>query len=165
MEPRLGQDDALIGEGGLGVDAGELPPRQRRGKPLGARRGDLRRGARLDVLATLRAAAPWQPLRRREQAATVARVLVRRDDFRMKRFRERTETTAIFAVDASGSSALHRLAEAKGAVELLLAQCYVRRDRVALLAFRGRGSELLLSPTRSLVRAKRSLAGLPGLFG
>jgi magnesium chelatase subunit D len=133
-----------------------------RGKPIGARRGDPRRGARLDVLATLRVAAPWQALRRRESAAPPVRVIVRREDFRLKRFREHTQTTAIFAVDASGSSALNRLAEAKGAVELLLAQCYVRRDRVALLAFRGRGCELLLSPTRSLVRAKRSLAGLPG---
>jgi magnesium chelatase subunit D len=57
---------------------------------------------------------------------------------------------------------LHRLAEAKGAVELLLADCYVRRDQVALMAFRGQQAELLLPPTRSLVRAKRSLAGLPG---
>ena len=65
-------------------------------------------------------------------------------------------------VDASGSAALHRLAEAKGAVELLLADCYVRRDNVAVLAFRGSKAELLLPPTRSLVRAKRSLAGLPG---
>jgi magnesium chelatase subunit D len=57
---------------------------------------------------------------------------------------------------------VRRLAEAKGAVELLLADCYVRRDRVALLGFRGQGAELLLPPTRSLVRAKRGLAGLPG---
>ena len=33
---------------------------------------------------------------------------------------------------------------------------------MALLAFRGSGAELLLPPTRSLVRAKRSLASLPG---
>ena len=65
-------------------------------------------------------------------------------------------------VDASGSSAANRLAEAKGAVELLLADCYVRRDEVALIAFRGRGAEIILPPTRSLVRAKRCLAGLPG---
>ena len=65
-------------------------------------------------------------------------------------------------VDASGSAALNRLAEAKGAVELLLADCYVRRDRVAVLAFRGKGTEVLLAPTRSLARAKRSLASLPG---
>ncbi len=137
----------------------------RRGRPMGAVAGDPRRGARLNLIATLRAAAPWQPVRRREQAArtgTSPRVLVRRDDFRITRYRQRSETTTIFVVDASGSAALHRLAEAKGAVELLLADCYVRRDQVALIAFRGRDAELLLPPTRSLVRAKRNIAALPG---
>jgi magnesium chelatase subunit D len=138
-----------------------------RGRPAGVRRGELRPGDRLNLIETLRAAAPWQRLRRAESAAapTVGgrpRIEVRRDDFRIARYKQRTETTAIFLVDASGSSALHRLAEAKGAVELLLADCYVRRDRVALVAFRGRGAELLLPPTRSLVRTKRSLADLPG---
>ncbi|MGA2128231.1 MAG: VWA domain-containing protein, partial [Xanthobacteraceae bacterium] len=139
-----------------------------RGRPIGARRGDPRAGARLNVIETLRAAAPWQRIRRRDGGAELApdpvrpRVEIRRDDFRITRFKQRTETTTIFVVDASGSSALHRLAEAKGAVELLLADCYVRRDRVALIAFRGRGAEILLPPTRSLVRAKRSLASLPG---
>ena len=90
------------------------------------------------------------------------RVRIRTNDFHVARRIQRGRTTTIFAVDASGSSALQRLAEAKGAVELLLAECYVRRDSVAVIAFRGRGSELLLPPTRSLVRAKRSLASLPG---
>jgi magnesium chelatase subunit D len=130
-----------------------------RGAPIGARPGTLGGGARLALLETLRAAAPWQPLRRREGGPLVA---VRREDFRVMRFRERSETTTIFIVDASGSSAMNRLAEAKGAVESLLADCYVRRDRVALISFRGRGAELLLPPTSSLVRARRSLAGLPG---
>jgi magnesium chelatase subunit D len=139
----------------------------RRGTPAGTRRGDPRAGARLNVVETLRAAAPWQPLRRAERARTgsaraAARVEVRHDDFRIKRFKQRSQTTTLFAVDASGSSALHRLAEAKGAVELLLAECYVRRDEVALIAFRGQGADLMLPPTRSLVRAKRSLAALPG---
>ena len=57
---------------------------------------------------------------------------------------------------------MQRLAEAKGAVELLLADCYVRRDQVALIAFRDEQAELLLPPTRSLVRAKKTLAALPG---
>jgi magnesium chelatase subunit D len=116
------------------------------------------------VVETLRAAAPWQSVRTgvRVTTATPARVQVRPEDFRIARFKQRAQTTTIFVVDASGSAALHRLAEAKGAVELLLADCYVRRDRVALIAFRGQGAEIVLPPTRSLVRAKRSLAGLPG---
>jgi magnesium chelatase subunit D len=146
-----------------------------RGRPLAARRGELRPGVRLNVIETLRAAAPWQPLRRRERgfedanariavrkAATNTRIDVRKDDFRVTRFRSRTATTTIFVVDASGSAALNRLAEAKGAVELLLADCYVRRDQVALIAFRGNAAELILTPTRSLARAKRGLAALPG---
>jgi magnesium chelatase subunit D len=112
----------------------------------------------------LRAAAPWQPLRRRAAGTSRAagRIVVLPDDFRITRSRHRRQTTTIFAVDASGSQALHRLAEAKGAVELLLADCYVRRDRVAVIAFRGTQAETVLPPTRSLVRAKRALAGLPG---
>jgi magnesium chelatase subunit D len=131
----------------------------RTGRPVGSRRGDPRRG-RLDLLATLRAAAPWQTLRR--GAGETRPIVVRRDDLRIRILRQRTETTTVFCVDASGSSALERLAEAKGAVELLLAEAYVRRDRVALVAFRGVGAELVLPPTRSLTRAKRGLSGLPG---
>ena len=147
--------------------AGALQKSGKRGRPAGVLRGGLRAGARLNVIETLRAAAPLQPLRRREAAANAGtssrpRILIRKDDFRISRFKQRAETTTIFVVDASGSAALHRLAEAKGAVELLLADCYIRRDQVALIAFRGSGAELLLSPTRSLARAKRSLAGLPG---
>ncbi|MCX7891324.1 MAG: magnesium chelatase subunit D [Burkholderiales bacterium] len=148
--------------------AGAVQRSRLRGRPTGTRAGDPRGGARLNVVETLRAAAPWQPLRRRERGAAARadggtpRVEVRREDFRVTRFRQRAQTTTIFVVDASGSAALHRLSEAKGAVELLLADAYVRRDRVALVAFRGKGAELLLPPTRSLARAKRSLAALPG---
>jgi magnesium chelatase subunit D len=145
--------------------AGALQHASLRGRPIGTRRGDPGPGVRLNLVETLRAAAPWQRIRRQEAEARSdppRRVEVRRDDFRITRFKLRAETTTIFVVDASGSSALHRLAEAKGAVELLLAACYVRRDRVALVAFRGQGAEILLPPTRSLVRAKRGLASLPG---
>ena len=130
-----------------------------RGRPAGARPGPLTGDARLSLLETLRAAAPWQPLRRKSPGQTIA---VRQDDFRIKKFKEQARTIAIFAVDASGSSAINRLAEAKGAIQLLLADCYVRRDQVALIAFRGRHAESLLAPTHALARAKRSLAGLPG---
>ncbi len=147
--------------------AGQQQKTRRRGRPLGVRRGQPRGGNRLALVDTLRVAAPWQQLRRRERAPAGAgqgprRVEVRPDDLRVTRFKQRTETVVIFVVDASGSTAFARLAEAKGAVELLLADCYVRRESVALVAFRGTTAELLLPPTRSLTRAKRSLAGLPG---
>ena len=145
--------------------AGALQKNALRGRPVGARKGEPRAGQRINVLETLRAAAPWQKLRQRQQAPTdeqKQRIVVRKEDFHVTRFRQSGQTTTVFVVDASGSSALNRLAEAKGAVELLLADCYVRRDSVAVLAFRGQTAELILPPTRSLARAKRSLAGLPG---
>lgn len=154
-----------------GGRAGAVLKNQSRGRPIGARRGEPRQGARLNVIETLRAAAPWQTLRARQTQLTAAglatspgprRIYVRREDFHVTRFKQQGQTTTVFVVDASGSSALHRLAEAKGAVELLLADCYVRRDQVAVIAFRGQLTELLLPPTRSLARAKRSLAALPG---
>jgi magnesium chelatase subunit D len=138
--------------------AGASQASKSRGRPIGARAGAPREG-RLALVDTLRAAAPWQKPRRREGDSSVR---VRPEDFRVIRFRQRKGTTAIFAVDASGSSAMQRLAEVKGAIELLLVDCYVRRDSVALIAFRGKTAELILPPTRSLARAKRVLAGLPG---
>ncbi len=167
--------------------AGALKKALRRGRPAGTRAGDPRTGARLDIAATLTAAAPWQRFRARSPSALRApppagedlrsspaggggdaadgggaRLRLRREDFRVKRFVERAESTTVFVVDASGSAALTRLAEAKGAVELLLAEAYVRRTQVALIAFRGVTAELLLPPTRSLARAKRALADLAG---
>ncbi len=130
-----------------------------RGRPVGSRAGAPGAGKRLALVDTLRAAAPWQKLRR---DAGSTRVVVRRDDFRIRRFVERAESTTIFAVDASGSAAIARLAESKGAVELLLAEAYVRRTQVALIAFRGTVAELVLPPTRSLARAKRCLADMAG---
>jgi len=138
-----------------------------RGRPAGTRSGRLGPRDRLDLIATLRSAAPWQRLRAMSAAVAAApasapRVRVHASDFRIRRVKHPVSTTTIFVVDASGSAALHRLAEAKGAVELMLADCYVRRDSVALIAFRGKTADLLLPETRSLARAKRCLAGLAG---
>jgi magnesium chelatase subunit D len=143
-----------------GGKAGALQKSGTRGRPAGVRSGFPRGAARLNVIETLRTAAPWQRLRGR--LAGDARVRIEAADFRVTRYKQRARTLTIFVVDASGSAALNRLAEAKGAVELLLADCYIRRDQVAVISFRGRRADLLLPPTRSLLRAKRGLAGLPG---
>ncbi|MEM9852617.1 MAG: VWA domain-containing protein, partial [Pseudomonadota bacterium] len=129
----------------------------RTGRPQPARPGKPRDGARIDLLATLRRAAPYQTLRR-----AGGRVVVLPPDLAIRRHAARSDRVVVFAVDASGSAAVARLAEAKGAVETLLSQAYRSRDSVALISFRGNGAELLLPPTRSLVAAKRRLSALPG---
>ncbi|MFM7084981.1 MAG: VWA domain-containing protein, partial [Hyphomicrobium sp.] len=148
--------------------AGAQQKSQQRGRPCGVQRGDVRNGQILNLIETLRAAAPLQTLRRKMlnsslQAAKKRTLIdVRKEDFRISHFKKRKNSTTIFVVDASGSSALHRLAEVKGAIEMILSECYIRRDHVALIAFRGTTAEMLLPPTRSLTRAQRSVAALPG---
>ena len=133
----------------------------KRGRPVMSVRGSLGHGRKLDLIATLRESAPWQAMRR-ERSANPGRIQVRKRDFYVKRFIKPSESTTIFLVDASGSTAINRLGEAKGAVELLLGESYSRRDHVALISLRGTESELILPPTRSLARARKTLSGLRG---
>ncbi|WP_062786506.1 magnesium chelatase subunit D [Novosphingobium capsulatum] len=160
---RIAAGQAGRAKTGGGGGSGQRLRSGRRGRPLGARPGMPGGGARLALIDSLRAAIPWQPLRQRDPAPDGAGpIRFRRDDLRVRRFEERRTTVTVFCVDASGSTAMARLAEAKGAAELILAQAYVKRAEVAVLAFRGEGAEVLLPPTRSLTRAKRALAALPG---
>ncbi len=119
---------------------------------------------RLDVVATLRAAAPWQRARSNGEAQNGQarrKVSLRADDLHVKRFKSKAGTLFCFLVDASGSMALHRMRQAKGAVNTLLQQAYVHRDQVALLAFRGERADVLLPPSQSVELAKRALDVLP----
>ncbi|MCC1482160.1 magnesium chelatase subunit D [Roseibaca sp. Y0-43] len=146
-----------------GSGAGTKRKSMARGRPMPSRPGKPGSGARVDVVATLRQAAPWQAMRRAARPdAAQGRLLLMPGDIRIKRYQDRTDRVLIFVVDASGSAAVARLAEAKGAVEIMLAEAYSARDHVALVTFRGDHAELALPPTRSLVQAKRRLAGLPG---
>jgi magnesium chelatase subunit D len=153
---RIGQT-----KGAHGTGSGQKRRGNRRGRPLPSRPGRLDGRARLDLMATLRAAAPWQPLRRKQQPEREG-LLLRPSDFRLKRYETTSDRLVIFAVDASGSAAISRLNEAKGAIELLLGQAYAARDHVALISFRGEVAECLLPPTRSLVQTKRKLSAMPG---
>ncbi len=144
-----------------GIGFGMQTKSKTRGRPKPPRKGKLDAQNRIDIVATLRAAAPLQTIRR-SQINTNRQVLIYPDDILIKRYETRSERVIIFAVDASGSAALARLSEAKGAVELLLGQAYARRDQVALVGFRNAQADILLPPTRSLVQTKRRLAELPG---
>ncbi|MBV9957234.1 MAG: magnesium chelatase ATPase subunit I [Acidobacteria bacterium] len=78
-------------------------------------------------------------------------------DLRYKKFKRKQGTLFILAIDTSGSMALNRIEQAKGALVWLLNKSYLRRDRVALVSFRGAQAEELLSPSQSMSRARRLL--------
>ena len=79
---------------------------------------------------------------------------------RFKLFKRKQGRLFIFAIDLSGSMALNRIAQAKGTMLGLLRQSYVKRDSVAIVVFRGTCAELLLPPSRSILRARRVLDSL-----
>ena len=88
--------------------------------------------------------------------------LVAKADVREAVREERAGNLIILAVDASGSmGAETRMEAAKGAVLGLLLDAYQRRDRVALVTFRGDGAEVALRPTGSVEVARARLTELP----
>ena len=112
----------------------------------------------LHLTATLRAAAPHQGARGRTGTA----LRLHREDLREAVREGREGNLVLFVVDASGSmAARQRMGAVKGAVLSLLTDAYQRRDKVALVTFRGRDADLALPPTSSVEAAVARLAVLP----
>ena len=124
--------------------------RNRAGKAVSASR-DLETGYGVHVFGSLLAAAGRQ---QRAGAVRIAGADVRRE------LREGREgNLVIFVVDASGSMAARdRMSAVGGATLSLLRDAYQRRDKVAVITFRGSGAQLLLPPTSSVHIAGRRLA-------
>ena len=115
----------------------------------------------LAVDATVRAASPFQVQRAPYTDGSLA-LNVEPWDLRQKVRESRVGNLVVFLVDSSGSmGAQQRMVAAKGAVISLLMDAYQRRDRVAMIAFRGTQSEVVLPPTGSPKLAQQRLDNLP----
>jgi magnesium chelatase subunit D len=107
--------------------------------------------------ATLRACAPYQKARGREE-----RMVIEQDDIRFRQRERKMGHLAVFVVDGSGSmGAQRRMVETKGAIRSLLMDCYQKRDKVAMIVFRKDRAEMVLPPTASVEMAAKRLAVLP----
>ncbi|KAL6009988.1 hypothetical protein ACLOJK_000419 [Asimina triloba] len=161
QEEQLPEEFIFDAEGGI-VDEKLLffaqQAQRRRGKAGRAKNGPVKR---LAVDATLRAAAPYQKLRREKDIHKTRKVFVEKTDMRAKRMARKAGALVIFVVDASGSMALNRMQNAKGAALQLLAESYTSRDQVSIIPFRGDSAEVLLPPSRSIAMARKRLERLP----
>ena len=131
------------------------------GRPIPSINRKYSSNKRIDLIATLTRAIPWQKLRS-SSITKNRKISIYPQDIMIKRFEKQSERLLIFLVDASGSNAIGRLNEAKGAIEILLSDAYAKRDNVALISFSGLKADPLLLPTKSLVTAKKKLSSLPG---
>lgn len=81
---------------------------------------------------------------------------------RMHRRNAAPSRLVLLVVDSSGSMGAHeRMSRTKAGLRSMLERIYVRRDRVAVQAFRGARTELLLSPCRSIAAARAVTGSLP----
>jgi len=123
------------------------------------------KSCQLAVAATIRAAAPYQKIRRQHSSIPYHRprrvVEIDKSDFRIKKLSKKAGTLVIFVVDASGSMALNRMDVAKGSAITLLSEAYKSRDKICLIAFHGTQAEVLVPITKSISLTKRRLESLP----
>lgn len=157
--PQLGLRARLFTVPGIGegVPGRRSRARTGRGRTTGARVPAGRLGA-LHLPATVRAAAGHQVARGR----TGGPLRIHPVDVREAVREGRAGNLVLFVVDASGSmGARQRMSAVKGAVLALLTDAYQRRDKVAVVAFRGAGAQVLLPATASVLAASTRLAELP----
>ena len=87
---------------------------------------------------------------------------IEESDIREKIRERKTGNLIVFAVDASGSmGAEQRMVAVKGAISSILTDAYQKRDRVAMVVFRGKNAEIVLPPTNSVVLAKERIGEIP----
>ena len=142
---------ALVVPGvGEGAPGRRSRARNRMGTPVSAT-DDPETGHGLHVFGTLLAAAARQ--------SSPGRLRLDPNDLRRAVREGREGNLVIFVVDASGSMAARdRMSAVGGATLSLLRDAYQRRDKVAVITFRGQQAQVLLPPTSSVHIASTRLA-------
>jgi len=111
--------------------------------------------------ATVRASAVHQKQRKKNSKISHA-IIIKKEDLREKVRQSKVSTLIVLTVDASGSmGVMNRMEAAKGTVFSLLMDAYQHRDRVAMVAFKGKDGHILLPPTSGVDLAKKLLVNLP----
>jgi magnesium chelatase subunit D len=111
--------------------------------------------------ATVRASAIHQKKRKKNSKNSHA-IIINKEDLKEKVRQSKVSTLIVLAVDASGSmGAMNRMESAKGTVLSLLMDAYQFRDRVSMVAFKGKEGYVLLPPTSGVDLAKKMLTNLP----
>lgn len=107
--------------------------------------------------ATIQAACRRPHFRRRQRPLPLLP-----EDLQEKIRERRTGYSVVFVVDASSSMRVRdRISLVKGLLRVYLQECYLRRDRVALVSFRHQQSRLLLPFTGNMGRAQKTADRLP----
>ncbi len=92
----------------------------------------------VDLVATIRS------------AIAKGRRKIRDEDLMIRVRRAKLPRLTVIVLDASGSmAAKRRISIAKGIAEKLIENCYVKRDYLALITFRGFNAEVLVPPTKN----------------
>lgn len=113
----------------------------------------------ISIVATIRAAAPWQHARGRQKDEFLR---IEPCDIQTRQREAKSAYTVIMVVDASGSmGAKERIKEAKSACLGLLKDAYTKREEVAIIAFRGNSAEIVVQPTRAVSLVKERLDAIP----
>ncbi|WP_311931166.1 VWA domain-containing protein [Microbispora sp. H11081] len=147
-----------------GVGQGRPGRRSRALGSSGRRVGSGTGTGSLHLVETLRAAAGRHAVQGTAAVGdrTGRRVVLLPADLRVAVREGREANLLLFCVDASGSmAARRRMVQVKTAILSLLTDAYRRRDKVALISFRGACADLTLPPTGSVEVAAALLDELP----
>lgn len=157
----------LLASGGADAVVAAEPARSGGGAGAGHRSRARQQGSRAPYRGrAVRAVAAGDQLRDVAWVATLRRAAVarrrpqREDVMRHERV-IRPRRLLVFVADASGSMGGELTRIARRAATAVLRDAYVRRDQVAMIAFRERTAELVFGPTDQIERVNAALDGLP----